>query len=198
MLIVETTDLEIGSAAVRHRTSVAKYLPKSLRTLYGSGRTRAINRLTSRNATFNEIERQCHERSDFNHGCLLAARTGGNPHVRIVLLRCAFGSWKNPIQSFCRLIVRIVSSAPNADDNRCPSDGPEVFEAHVRVCEVSRTEQLVRFIPRRAHPHVAFLTYCQDHRHCLRMNRRYDAVRLGRQETVERIVRGAIPMRRGR
>jgi hypothetical protein len=37
MLVVEFTDLEIGSAAERYRTSVAKYLPKPLRALYRGG-----------------------------------------------------------------------------------------------------------------------------------------------------------------
>jgi hypothetical protein len=37
MLVVEFADLEIGSAAERYRTSMAKYLPKRLRTLYRSG-----------------------------------------------------------------------------------------------------------------------------------------------------------------
>jgi hypothetical protein len=76
MLIVEPPDLEIGSAAVRYRTGVAKYLPQSFRTLDGGGRARASNGFTRRNATINEIEGQCHERSDFNHRSHLAAYPG--------------------------------------------------------------------------------------------------------------------------
>ena len=68
MPIVEFADLEIGSAAERYRASMAKYLPKPLRTLYRGGRARAVNRFTSSNAaTIIEIKRQCHEKSDFGH-----------------------------------------------------------------------------------------------------------------------------------
>jgi hypothetical protein len=68
MLIVEFADLKIGSAAERYRTSMAKYFPKPLRTLYRGGRARAVNRLTSSNAAaIIEIKRQCHEKSDFGH-----------------------------------------------------------------------------------------------------------------------------------
>ena len=67
MLIVEFADLEIGSAAERYRTSMAKYLPKPLRTLYRGGRARAVNGFTSSNAAISEIKRQCHEKSDFGH-----------------------------------------------------------------------------------------------------------------------------------
>ena len=56
MLVVEFTDLEIGRAAERYRTSVTKYLPKPLRTLYRGGRARAVNGFTSRDATISEIE----------------------------------------------------------------------------------------------------------------------------------------------
>ena len=38
MLIVEFARLEIGSAAERYSTSVAKYFPKPLRALYRGGR----------------------------------------------------------------------------------------------------------------------------------------------------------------
>ena len=62
MLIVEFADLEIGSAAERYSTSVAKYLPKPLRTLYRGGRTRAVNGFTGSNAAIIEIKRQCHEK----------------------------------------------------------------------------------------------------------------------------------------
>ena len=68
MLVVEFADLEIGSAAERYRASMAKYLPKPLRTLYRGGRARAVNRFTSSNAAaIIEIKRQCHEKSDFGH-----------------------------------------------------------------------------------------------------------------------------------
>jgi hypothetical protein len=68
MLIVEFADLEIGSAAERYRTSMAKYLPKPLRTLYRGGRARAVNGFTSSNAAvIIEIKRQCHEKGDFGH-----------------------------------------------------------------------------------------------------------------------------------
>jgi hypothetical protein len=84
MLIVEFVDLEIGSAAERYRTSMAKYLPKPLRTPYRGSRARAVNGLTRRKGAINEIERQCHEKSDFGHKVpTLLAHTGGNPHVRI-------------------------------------------------------------------------------------------------------------------
>jgi hypothetical protein len=68
VLIVEFADLKIGGAAERYRTSMAKYLPKPLRTLYRGGRARAVNGLTSGNAAaIVEIKRQCHEMSDFRH-----------------------------------------------------------------------------------------------------------------------------------
>jgi hypothetical protein len=68
MLIVEFADLEIGSAAERYGTSMAKYLPKPLRTLYRSGRARAVNGFTSSDAAaIIEIKRQCREKSDFGH-----------------------------------------------------------------------------------------------------------------------------------
>jgi hypothetical protein len=91
MLIVEPPDLEIGSAAVGDRTGVAKYLPKSFRALDSGGRARAINGSTRRKATINEIERQCHERSNFNHRSHLAAQSGGDPHMGIVLARTEDG-----------------------------------------------------------------------------------------------------------
>jgi hypothetical protein len=67
MLVVKFTDLEIGSAAERYGTSVAKYLPKPSRTLYRSGRARAVNGFASRDATISEIEGQSHERNDLCH-----------------------------------------------------------------------------------------------------------------------------------
>ena len=68
MLIVKFAHLEIGSAAERYRTSMAKYLPKPLRTLYRGGRAWAVNGVTSSNtAAVSEIKRQCHEKSDFGH-----------------------------------------------------------------------------------------------------------------------------------
>jgi hypothetical protein len=80
MLVVEFADLEIGSAAERYRPSMAKYLPKSLRTLYRGGRARAVNGFTSSNAAINEIERQCHEKSDFGH--TLSRKPVGNLNRR--------------------------------------------------------------------------------------------------------------------
>jgi hypothetical protein len=74
MLVVEFTDLKIGGAAERYRTSVTKYLPKPLRTLYRSGRARAVNGLTSRDATISEIEGQSHERNDLCHRLRTAVR----------------------------------------------------------------------------------------------------------------------------
>ena len=68
MFVVESPDLEIGSAAERYRTSMAKYLPKPLRTLYRGGGALAANRFTGSNAAINEIEGQSHERSNFRHG----------------------------------------------------------------------------------------------------------------------------------
>jgi hypothetical protein len=67
MPVVEFTDLEIGSAAKRHRTSVTKYLPKPLRPLNRGGRARAVNGFTSRDAAISEIEGQSHERNDLCH-----------------------------------------------------------------------------------------------------------------------------------
>jgi hypothetical protein len=67
MLIVKFANLEIGSAAERYRTSMAKYLPKPLRTLYRGGRAWAVNGVASSNAAVSEIKRQCHEKSDFGH-----------------------------------------------------------------------------------------------------------------------------------
>jgi hypothetical protein len=98
MLIVEFADLEIGSAAERYRTSMAKYLPKPLRTLYRGGRARAVNGFTSSNAaTIIEIKRQCHEKSDCGHTFVLckfpssALRGGiasiGEMHQGSLLLR---------------------------------------------------------------------------------------------------------------
>ena len=66
MLMIEFADPEIGSADERYRTSMAKYLPKPFRALYRGGGARAVNRFASSNAAINEIERQCHERSDFS------------------------------------------------------------------------------------------------------------------------------------
>jgi hypothetical protein len=68
MLVVEFADFEIGSAAERYRTGMAKDLPKSPRTLYRRGRARAGNRFTGNDAAaIIEIKRQCHEKSDFSH-----------------------------------------------------------------------------------------------------------------------------------
>ena len=67
MLVVELAGLEIGSAAESYRPSMAKDLPKPLRTLYRGGRARAINGFTSSNAAIDEIKRQGHEESDFGH-----------------------------------------------------------------------------------------------------------------------------------
>jgi hypothetical protein len=67
MLVVEFTGLEIGSATESYRPSMAKDLPKSLRTLYRGGRARAVNGFTSSNAAIDEIKRQGHEKSDFGH-----------------------------------------------------------------------------------------------------------------------------------
>jgi hypothetical protein len=83
MLIVEFSDLEIGSAAERYRTSMAKYLPKPLRTLYRSGRARAVNGFTSSNAAvIIEIKRQCHEKSDFGHSGRSGSKISGNQIIR--------------------------------------------------------------------------------------------------------------------
>jgi hypothetical protein len=72
MLVVEFADLKIGSAAECYSTSMAKYLPKPLRTLYRGGRARAVNGLTSSNAAaIIEIKRQCHEKSDCGHTFVL-------------------------------------------------------------------------------------------------------------------------------
>jgi predicted DNA-binding transcriptional regulator len=65
--IVEFAHVEIASAAERYRTSMAKYLPKRLRTLYRSGWAGAIYGFTRSDSAINEIEGQCHERYDFCH-----------------------------------------------------------------------------------------------------------------------------------
>ena len=57
MLIVEFARLEIGSAAERYSTSVAKYFPKPLRALYRGGRTLAVNGFTRSNVAIIEIKR---------------------------------------------------------------------------------------------------------------------------------------------
>jgi hypothetical protein len=67
MLIVEFADLEIGRANERYSASMAEYSPKPLRTFYCGGGTRAFDRFTSSDAAIDEIERQCHEKSDFCH-----------------------------------------------------------------------------------------------------------------------------------
>jgi hypothetical protein len=67
MFIVEFADLEIGSAAQRYRTSMAKYLPKPSRTLYCGGRTWASNRFTSDDGVIDVIERHDHEMSNLGH-----------------------------------------------------------------------------------------------------------------------------------
>jgi hypothetical protein len=68
MLVVEFADLKIAGAAERYRTSMAKYLPKPLRTLYRGGRALAVNGLASSDAAaIIEIKRQCYEKSDFGH-----------------------------------------------------------------------------------------------------------------------------------
>jgi hypothetical protein len=86
MLVVEFTDLEIGGAAERYRTSVTKYLPKPLRILYRGGRARAVNWFTSGNAAINEIEGQSHERSDLCHR-RCSSTPAGNSRFRIARRR---------------------------------------------------------------------------------------------------------------
>ena len=78
MLVVEFADLEIGSAAERYRTSMAKDLPKPFRTLYGGGRVRAVNGFTSSNAAINEIER---------HRWVMSGAEGKAVRLRLV---CSF------------------------------------------------------------------------------------------------------------
>jgi hypothetical protein len=56
MFVVRSADLEIGSAAERHGTSMAKYLPKPLRALYRGRGAQAVNRFTGSNLPVNEIE----------------------------------------------------------------------------------------------------------------------------------------------
>jgi hypothetical protein len=67
MLIVEFAHLEISRADERYSASMAEYLPEPLRTFYCGGGACAFKRFTSSNAAINEIERQCHEKSDFCH-----------------------------------------------------------------------------------------------------------------------------------
>jgi hypothetical protein len=62
MPIVEFADLEIGCAAERYRTSMAKHLPKLSCTLYRGGRTRAIDGFTSNDAAVNKVERHCYKK----------------------------------------------------------------------------------------------------------------------------------------
>jgi hypothetical protein len=68
MLIVEFTDLEIGGSDERCGPGMAEYPPKPLRTFYRGSGACTFNRFTSGNAAIDEIERQCHEKSDFCHG----------------------------------------------------------------------------------------------------------------------------------
>ena len=87
MLIVKFANLEIGSAAARYRTSMAKYLPKPLRTLYRGGRAWAVNGVTSSNAAaVSEIKRQCQEKSDFGHTLALCKFTSRALRGGIVLI----------------------------------------------------------------------------------------------------------------
>ena len=87
MLIVEFADLEIGSAAKRYRTSMAKYLPKPLCALYRGGGARAVNGFTSSNAAvIIEIKRQCHEKNDFGHTFALCKRISGHSGESIGLI----------------------------------------------------------------------------------------------------------------
>ena len=83
MLIVKLANLEIGSAAERYSTSVAKYFPKPLRALYRGGRTLAVNGFTSSNVAIIEIKRQCHERSDFSHAFPLSAVVSRHPNLSL-------------------------------------------------------------------------------------------------------------------
>jgi hypothetical protein len=94
MLVVEFTDLEIGSATERYWTSVAKYLPKPLRTVYRGGRAGAVNRFTSRNAAVIEIEGQSHERSDLCHWLQLLVHAA-EPRIAVWqrLAPLQYGTW---------------------------------------------------------------------------------------------------------
>jgi hypothetical protein len=68
MLEVEFADLKIGRADERYGASMAEYFPKPFRAFYCGRGASAFNGFPSDNAAISEIERQCHEKSDFCHG----------------------------------------------------------------------------------------------------------------------------------
>jgi hypothetical protein len=79
--------------------------------------------------------------------------------------------------------------------SRSPSRGCLIFLIDAPRCDFQRiirqrALQPLRLIPWRPHPNVALLIGRQDHWHCLGMNRRDHAVRLGCEKTVDEVRAG--------
>jgi hypothetical protein len=69
--VVEYSPLEIAGAAERDGAGVPEEFPLPLRRLYRDRRTCAVNSLSGRKGTVDEIKSQCHETCDFGHGMLV-------------------------------------------------------------------------------------------------------------------------------
>jgi hypothetical protein len=69
--VVEYSPLEIAGAAERDGAGVPEEFPLPLRRLYCDRRTCAVNGLSGRKGTVDEIKSQCHETCDFGHGMLV-------------------------------------------------------------------------------------------------------------------------------
>jgi hypothetical protein len=69
--VVEYSPLEIAGAAERDGAGVPEEFPLPLRRLYCDRRTCAVNSLSGRKGTVDEIKSQCHETCDFGHGMLV-------------------------------------------------------------------------------------------------------------------------------
>lgn len=67
MPAVEYALFEIAGPAERNGTGVTEQLPLPLRRLDGESRACAVNAFPGNKGTVDEIERQCHEMSDFSH-----------------------------------------------------------------------------------------------------------------------------------
>jgi hypothetical protein len=65
--VVEYSPLEIAGAAERDGAGVPEEFPLPLRRLYRDRRTCAVNGLSGRKGTVDEIKSQCHETCDFGH-----------------------------------------------------------------------------------------------------------------------------------
>jgi hypothetical protein len=69
--VVEYSPLEIAGSAERDGAGVPEEFPLPLRRLYCDRRTCAVNSLSGRKGTVDEIKSQCHETCDFGHGMLV-------------------------------------------------------------------------------------------------------------------------------